>query len=283
MLAGETLFLVTAGAPVWSSSSHFFATTPAVATLERDVGSATVASGSGVCLSTGILPNVNDAYGIHELNFYDPSAPNRYWSAWQALTGQSEGFYYAFYEYCPNVDTVALARRYGVQFILEPHGTAGPKGSSFVTQVGGEELYRVPGASAATLTAIPANGTSPPPDAPGTPVAVTHSDPATWHIVTNTRTAQVLRLRLTDVPGWYASIDGKPLTLQRFSGIMLQARIPPGHHVIVLHYWPETFTVGLILASCAAMGLGLTFVVAHLRNRRNSQSRLPNPPDALAA
>ena len=46
-------------------------------------------------------------------------------------------------------------------------------------------------------------------------------------IVPKSAEPQLLRLRLTDVPGWHAWIDGKSLGLERFSGIMLQARIPP--------------------------------------------------------
>ena len=60
---------------------------------------------------------------------------------------------------------------------------------------------------------------------------------------------QVLRLRLTDEPGWHATIDGRPLALVPYAGVMLQARNPPGNHIVELHYWPETFTAGLILAA----------------------------------
>jgi uncharacterized membrane protein YfhO len=67
------------------------------------------------------------------------------------------------------------------------------------------------------------------------------------------------------VPGWHATIDGKPLSLQPFSGIMFQANIPPGRHTIELHYWPESFTIGIVLAACAAAGLLLVPVVRRRR------------------
>ena len=60
--------------------------------------------------------------------------------------------------------------------------------------------------------------------------------------------SQVLRLRLTDVPGWHASLDGQPLALRPFNQVMVQADIPPGTHTVELHYWPETFSVGIVLA-----------------------------------
>ena len=86
-------------------------------------------------------------------------------------------------------------------------------------------------------------------------------------------TPQVLRLRLTDVPGWHASLDGKPLALQDFAGTMLQARIPPGRHTIELSYWPATFTLGIAIGACSLAGLLVALVVNAVRRRR-TQSRI---------
>jgi uncharacterized membrane protein YfhO len=92
-------------------------------------------------------------------------------------------------------------------------------------------------------------------------------------MVTDVNTPQVLRLRLTDVPGWDASLDGKPLALESFGGVMLQARIPPGRHQVVLHYWPTTFTVGIVLCVIGAVGLAIALVVDRARRER----RAPQP------
>ena len=78
LLICETIFLVAAGAPIWSSSTTFFATTPAVASLQQAVGSSTVAFGRGNFGDLGILPEANDAYGIHEIDIYDPIVPAKY-------------------------------------------------------------------------------------------------------------------------------------------------------------------------------------------------------------
>ena len=55
--------------------------------------------------------------------------------------------------------------------------------------------------------------------------------------------------------------------LQRYLGMMLQARIPPGRHVIVLRYRPPAFTVGLVLATAGVVGLLVLLVVGPARRR----------------
>jgi uncharacterized membrane protein YfhO len=98
----------------------------------------------------------------------------------------------------------------------------------------------------------------------------------------------VLRLHLSNVPGWHATIDGKPLSLEPLSGIMLQARIPPGRHVIQLHYWPTAFSVGLVVALVSAIVLAGVPLVLFLRRRRHGTpadhtatvvGSAPAPPD----
>jgi len=99
-------------------------------------------------------------------------------------------------------------------------------------------------------------------------VAVDSSNPAKWRLVTDAVTPQVLRLRLTNVPGWKATIDGRPLALEPYSGIMLQATVPAGRHTVELTYWPTTFTLGLVLAACSAIGLIVAVIVDRNRRRR---------------
>jgi uncharacterized membrane protein YfhO len=85
--------------------------------------------------------------------------------------------------------------------------------------------------------------------------------------VTDATGPQVLRLRLTDVPGWHATLDGRPLALQKYAGVMLQAEIPAGHHTVDLHYWPASFTLGLALAACSVVALSATLIVGRMRRR----------------
>ena len=113
-------------------------------------------------------------------------------------------------------------------------------------------------------------------NARGTPVKVIHSDPASWKLVSDADSRQVLRLRLTAVPGWHASIDGRPVPLQRFAGVMLQVEVPAGRHTVELYYWPATFTAGLVFAGCAIVGLLAAAAIGWDRRRRHPGAPEPH-------
>ena len=132
--------------------------------------------------------------------------------------------------------------------------------------MGDEDLFRIPGASTATVVPLQAGG---PPDkfVPGKPVPSTRPAPNQLRVSMDSSSTQVLRLREANVPGWKASIDGKPLALHKFAGLMLEATIPAGHHVIELTYWPPLFTAGLVLALLTVIGLVAALVVAEVRPR----------------
>ncbi len=280
LLACETIFLVVAGTPLWSSSPHSFAPTPGTVALERAVGSSVVGAGVLSCFGApgpkvGILPNANLAYGVHEFAVYDPLTPRTYKASWFAASGQSAGLpppFQAASVFCPAVTTAQLGRLYGVEFVLEPPGAPGPRGAVFDARIGDERLYRIPGAAPATLTPLGL-----PADARGTPVAVDHPGPASWKVVTHAASSRVLRLRLTDVPGWHASLDGQPLALRPFNQVMVQADIPPGIHTVELHYWPETFSVGIVLALVSVLCLVAAPIIGHTRRRRRATKSETNP------
>jgi hypothetical protein len=273
LLLFETAFLVTAGAPLWSSSPTYFPVNSAEAALQRTVGSSLVGMGttSRLCTGLGIEPNVNIVYGVHELALYDPMTPKTYFTSFSRLTGISAGFA-AFNSYCPPIASARLARVYGVSYILERVRAPAPSGTLLVGTVGGEALYRVPGSAPATLTPLPPGGGEPAATALGRAVAVAHPGPASWTMTTRSTSPQLLRLRLADISGWHASIDGKPLALEPYAGIMLEARLPAGIHSIELHYWPDSFNVGLVLALCSLIGLSAALIVGE-RRRRSVTSR----------
>lgn len=275
MLACETVFLVIAGAPLLSSSPASLAPTPAEAVLQRAVGSALVGLGARACSqppTLGILPNVNVAFDVHELAVYDPVIPAAFFRTWRATTGEPGGPALAPLVFCPAITSVTVARRYGVGYILEPTGRRGPPGTVLATQIGSEGLWRVPGAAQATLSPLSADGGFPADDAPGSAVAVTHPGPAKWDVVTNASSPRVLRLRLSDIPGWHASVDGRPLALDSFAGVMLEVRVPAGRHRIELHYWPDNFSTGLVVAAAVLVMLLVAVVASRARPPRHAAS-----------
>ena len=272
LLVIETVFLIASGAPLWSSSNHGISASPSVSALIRTVGDATVGFGSYTCFdgpsttALGLLPESNILYGVHEFDFYDPILPRTYFRAWADVSHTGAGVP-IFNSFCPALATAAQARRFGVEYVLVTHGARGPTGAVFDRQLGEEDLYRVPNSSVATLTPASGQADLPPDATPGTPVAVGHPSPSSWRITTSSPTEQVLRLRLTDEPGWHATIDGHPLDTEPYAQVMIQARIPPGRHLIELNYWPPLFTLGLIVAGGCVVLLVTAWVVAMWRSR----------------
>jgi len=274
LLVVETALLLGAGAPLLSSSPTPLEPTPAEAQLARLVGDSLVGFGNNACFTfdqVGIVPDANVAFEISEMGIYDPVLPTAYGTSWRRATGLSGGPVVGpavpFSLFCPAVDSVRVARRYGVAYVLEAPRVAGPPGSVRVATVGGEGLYRVPGVARATVVPDRSSGW-PGLDAPGRPLSVTHPDPATWRMVTDASGPAVLRLRLTDVPGWHATVDGRPLALAPYAGVMLQAKVPAGRHVVVAQYRPARFSVGLALAGLSAVALLAAVVVDRRRRRR---------------
>jgi hypothetical protein len=270
LMAYQGAFQLVMGGNQLSSTSHPFHPTAAEQLLAKTVGSSLVGFGSTACVSPpvlGIPVNANIAYGTRELAVYDPVLPKNFYFSWSRFNGSSAG-HPATSHYCPAVTSAVVARRYGVSFVLEFRGRHGPKGAIFVKRIGGEGLYRIPSSGEATVVPLPRSGRLPSVDAPGTLVAPTSSNPSSLRIAVHPARPSVLRLRLSDLPGWHASIDGRPLVLQSFEGVMLQAKIPAGAHTIEVHYWPVSFTIGIVLAAISACGLISLGVVGVARRRR---------------
>ena len=271
LLLVVTGFLIASGAPLISSSSDYPTSTPAVNPYSMPL--AIRSSAWEVRLRTlqlwGSWQMPTSSTTFRSSAAYDPLTPHAYFSLYKTPTSVLDEFVDIF---SPAITSTQAARLYGISYVLEPSGVPGPKGSVFVRKLGDEDLYRVPGAAAATLVGLRPDGSLPGKYASGAPVRVTHPKPGTWRMVTNTTTPSVLRLRLTDVPGWRATIDGKPVDVSSFARIMLQVRVPPGRHVVELQYWPKTFSVGIILAFCAVFGLAVLLILAWIRSRRLGHS-----------
>lgn len=265
LLAGvELAFLLTASPQLESSSSSGFVPTAAETRLLQIVGTARVGFSSCTSLtappSLGILPEANAAYGLAEVAAYDPILPKKYLSTWSRASGvasvPTEG------GFCPSMSSGSLARQFGVSYLLTPAGAPAPSGTILVGTVGGEGLYRVPGAGIVTVVPDTAG-----PATTGSAVPIGYAGTGTITFAVDATGPSTLRIHVTDLPGWSATVDGHPLALHNFDDIMMAATVGPGHHQITLRYWPRAFTVGLVLAALALC----VVVLGLLLERRRSQ------------
>jgi len=267
LIACETTFLLVAAGPNVVTTSN--KVTPIDRALASKAQTALVGLSANLCFSSlPITPELNDLLDVRELAAYDPMLPNSYFTVWQAVSGTSARPDQPFEPettFCPAITSARLARLFGVSLVVTPHGATGPSGTVYDGTLGDVDLYRVPGAAVATVSQLRPDGTFPRWNAPGRPVSATQPYPGAWRITVDQRTPQVLRIRVTNVPGWHATIDGRPLALKPFEEVMFQARVPPGRHTIVLTYWPTAFTVGLWLAGIAVVGLVGALVVSARR------------------
>ncbi len=268
LLVFQSVFLVVLDAPLPSSSSTPYPENPNVVALQHVVGSSLVglATNNTVFggLGLGLLPDTNIPYGIDEFAEYDPITPESWFSSWLHTNGTFAGDP-QFFDFVPGIKDATIARRYGVSYVFEPAGSRLP-GGTLAIRLGNEDLYRVSGSSRATVVPAVASGAWPAVDAHGTAVPLQWLSPSRARVETDSSSAQVLRLRVASVPGWHATLDGRALPLTPYLTMMLQAHIPPGHHVIELTYWPSRFTEGIALAAVAVVGIVAVGVIGRRRS-----------------
>ncbi len=68
-------------------------------------------------------------------------------------------------------------------------------------------------------------------------------------------------------PGWTATIDGEPASIERADLLVRAVKIPAGAHVVSFRYVAPGWHLGLLLAGLA--WLGLVAVVLLLRKLEN--------------
>jgi hypothetical protein len=246
LFGAETAFLLFSGVGISSYSQSFFPVTPAIARLEAVVGSGLIGIDTGKpsqpqkIAHAGIFPEANLGYGLAEFGGYDPLIPQVYFKTRGGAPHVE-----------PDIDSAALARRFGIEWILQvpKRHLPRPPGTRYVGSFAGESLYAVPGATRFSVIAKNGLGASEPASSIRHPVA------SSWTFTTDASTPSRLVMRVTDYPGWHASIDGRALPLSRYEGLMLQATVPVGRHVIHLWYLPERLVIGALLALAILVAL----------------------------
>jgi uncharacterized membrane protein YfhO len=77
-------------------------------------------------------------------------------------------------------------------------------------------------------------------------------------------------LVLTDsfYPGWKATVDGKPASIERVDYVLRGVSIGPGHHMVVMRYQPASWRLGWIVSLVALLGLLVALATAGASSRR---------------
>lgn len=102
-------------------------------------------------------------------------------------------------------------------------------------------------------------------------VSVSHPGDTTYRLHVEVGVTQRLTMRITDMPGWHATADGRPLALTRTDGTLLSALVPGGTTEVVLTYRPALLKVGFALALIALVVMAGTAVASDLVHRRRSR------------
>ena len=259
LFCAETALLVFSGVGINSYSKSFFPVTPVIARLKAVVGSGLIGVDTGnpsqsqKMAHAGFFPEANLGYGLAEYAGYDPVIPQAYFTSRGGAPNVES-----------DIDSAALARRYGIDWIMlppRPH-LAPPPGTRYVGSFAGERLYAVPGATRFSLVANGGSGASEPVS------SIKHPVTSSWTLTIDASAPSQLVMRVTDLPGWHASIDGHALPLSLYEGLMLETPVPAGRHVIHLWYLPGRLVIGTWLA-LATLAVLLAWAIWPLARRRS--------------
>lgn len=275
-------YLVFAGVNVNTYSRVNYPATTAAATLEKITAGTLVAQHGqnstcpavitgpcGLRLPTGILfyPNINIGYGVTELAMHDPIIPKASFADWPVPNaGQLIASTNLFN---PDVSSVALARAYGVSYVLMAATTKAPSGMVKVTTL-------VNNGVSLDLYAVPKSGKVMAADGVRVTSITTPNDRQVVADLVGSN-ATTVAAHITDSPGWHAEIDGKSLPILRGPTNDLLIPIPAsvlrtGRATLTLTYLPRDLVAGLILAVLCGMGLAGLFLF-EWRNRRDRLSQ----------
>jgi hypothetical protein len=274
----QLLFLVDAGAGLNSSAATAVPLTPTLVQLRQLVGHGLlgVDGGNKTCRGAtpgdcgfrqwtggGLYPEMNLLIDLPELAVHDPIVPSAYLAGWPIPdAGQAAPKTLDFNFFVPDIDSVRLARLYGVTTVLVTPGTALPSGMQRLATLRGMAVLRVPGSSRFTIT----RGVT------STPLASTHPADNTYVVRVPGQAGGTLTARITDVPGWSATAGLTTLPLQRTANDLIRIAVPPHVGTVELRYVPRGMIVGLVVGVCALAAL-VGYLVSDRVRRWGRRSR----------
>ena len=250
--AMQFVFLFFAGVGIPSYATTVYPVTPSVSKLQAIVGNSLVGLDGGNTTNVrsfahiGFYPNVNIGYHVRIFGVHDPLVPTAYFSSWPFPAAAPENFGVGLFT--PDINSVALARRYGISYVLAAPGLEVPRGMVEVADLAGERLLQVRGAAQFSFAS----------NAEGSVTKVSTNDNGTYTVrVDATRTGQLV-CRVTDLPGWHVTIDRIAVPIHEYDDVMLSIVVPKGTHEITLNYWPRRLSEGLAVA----IGALVVFILA---------------------
>lgn len=268
LFVGNAAFLVAAGVGLNTWTKGFYPESSAMRALRSKVGDGIVGLDDGrkkveTLSALGYYPELNVAYRLAEFAGHDPVLPQAYFSA--LSPGQGDGGLGLF---VPSINSVSEANRLGISWLLVAPRRPGPHGASYVETLAGQRLYHVAGSSRFSLQ----------PAAAGVVASSSQPFAGTYTVEVHDTAASTVVARITDVPGWHASIDGRPAKLYRFGGIMQSLLVPRGDHRIRLWYEPSELRTGVVIALSAALTL---LLAGGISLRRGTSGRPRRIEDGL--
>lgn len=243
---GNAAFLLFAGVGTNAYSQSFYPVTGAIAALSSDIGSTLVGLDGGngekvgQLVDAGIYPEANLPYEVAEFAAHDPILPQSYFVAFAGGEKRGPGFFE------PDITSARQARSLGIAYVLAAPSRPPLPGGVRVGVLAGETLYRVPGATRFSVST-------------GEVTGVTGRD-GSYTVAVSARRPTVLTARVTSVPGWHATVNGKTVALER-DGVFYEIGLPAGRDEVRLSYLPARLVQGVIAACVGAGGLLLYALV----------------------
>ena len=300
----QAILLIVAGVGINSYAPTSYPKTSAVLTLKRIVGTSLFGfdGASTPCTQTGtqpcglrqwdgvgIYPEMNLGYGLTEFAMHDPVIPRAYFADYPVKNDDRNG--HGTNIFAPVVNSVRLARLYGIKYVIVQPPQPIPSGMRLVRTIVTDnthlEIVSVPGSHRFSFTSkidtSPVHngaGKQTITTTKGSPISqnigdkilrVTHPNNARYVLMVRTLQSKQLAIRITDVPGWHASADGHSLALHRAQGDLMSAIVPAGTRRIVLSYDPTLLQVGELFALVSLASMAIYAVVERYpRPRRRS-------------
>ncbi|MHB8263362.1 MAG: YfhO family protein [Acidimicrobiales bacterium] len=303
VLLAQGILLMPTAMQAASYSHRFYPSNTAVRKVEKLVGSHLMGAAPpppGASSSwyptlpiagTGFEPESNIAYKVAVFAAHDPMLQREYLSSWQKVVSPHEPPLVASPGvFNPWFSNASLARLYGVKYLLALPGASGsvsvPSGTDLVLQEKTFSIYEVPDSHRFSLLSGKSvvRSAEHPSSRYGKVTGYRWASNNQLQIHVHALEPATLLARITYVPGWHATVNGKTVAVHKAAGAMLSLRVPKGKSTVDLTYWPGAFTIGIAAAIAALVGMaGLAVLFSRWRHQANRSRMRRDNTGRLAA